>query len=448
MRAVLYTIVTALTSTVLLAAPSPLTLDQAIDIAVRQSKQIAAARQGVLKAEAQVSEALGSALPTLNLSAVYTRNLQLPVFFIPDFSNPSSGRLSPVTVGLDNQYSVGLQASQILFNSAVFTGIGASKIYNQAAREQLVSAIASVVTETKKRFYGALLAKEVVLIAKASYENGKQNLAYIQLLFKEGLVAEFDAIRAEVGVDNIQPIVTQSETGYQNAVSALLTQMGANLSDSIEPIGSFPRDLSELPSEDQVIAKSLKDNYDIKAAELQERVSKEFIALYQGDYYPTVSAFGNWSNQGQSNAFNNWISASMAGVGLSFQMNLFNGLRSQAKVEQSQADYETVRTQVAQLRDGVKLQIRVVLNAMRSARSRFIALQRTVDQAQRGYDISQIRYREGTGSLLEINDADLALAQARTNTVQSLHDYHVSVAELDRLAGDIDRRFFATVPKE
>ncbi len=430
------------------AAVRPVTLEEAETLAIANSKQVAAARQGIKKAEAQVSEALGYALPTLNLSAVYTRNVQLPVFFIPDFSDPASGRLNAVTVGLDNQYNVGVQASQILFNSAVFTGIGASRMYNAAARANLRGVIATVVTDTRKRFYGALLAKEFLAIAKATLGNGQSNLENIQLLFREGLVAEFDAIRAEVAVDNIKPIVTQAESGYDNAVSALVTYMGVSMSDSLEPVGSFSTDLQDVGSEDDNIRKALADNYDVKATDLQMQVSREFITVNEGDYYPTIAAFGNWMNQGQSATFSNWLSASSAGVGLQFQMNLFNGLRTKAKVEQSQADYETVRVQVAQLKDGVRLQVRTFMNLIRSAKARYEGLQRTVRQAERGREIAQIRYREGTGSLLEINDADLALAQARTNTTQALHDFHIARFDLERAVGGLDARYFTSIPRD
>lgn len=431
-----------------LAAPRRISLEEAIAQAIKTNKDVAVASLAVNKAEAQIEEAIGNALPTLNLAATYTRNLQLPVFFIPDFSNPTSGKVSPVTIGLDNQYSFGLQAQQILFNSAVFTGIGASRIYRVAAQERLNSVIATVVTDTKKRYYGAMLAREFVTIMRASLKNGEENLANIQLLLKEGLVAEFDAIRADVGVENIRPMVTQAEAGYATAVSALSLQLGLDIADTLEPAGTFPTDLAALDDEDAAIARAMKENYDIKALEVQEAVTKEFIAINQADYYPTLAAFGSFQNQGQSNTFDNWVSASSTAVGLSLSMNLFNGLRSKAKVQQSQVDFESVRTQVAQAREGVKLQVRATRNMLLSARQRVLAQQRTVEQAERGYAIAQIRYREGTGSLLEMNDADLALAQARTNKIQALHDYHAAVADLDRLTGALDRSYFVTVNRD
>lgn len=433
-------------SSVVSAAPRSLTMDEAIDLALKNNKEVEASKIGIEKAEAQVLEAIGNALPTLSLSAVYQRNIQVPVFFIPNFQDPSQG-LSPVRIGLNNQYNVGFQASQILFNSAVFTGIGASKIYEHAAKEQANAVIAKVITDTKKSFYMALLAREFASIARASLKNGEENLATIKLLFKEGLVAEFDAIRAEVGVENIRPFLTQAEAGYKNAVSALQTQMGVGLADEYEPVGSFDTTLPDIPAEDEAMLRAAKENFDVRALELQEKVMDEFVTIYRSDYYPTLALYGNWANQGQSDTFGDFVSATSSAVGLNFSINLFNGMKSQAKVEQAQADRNTVSVQVRQVRDGIRLQVRAVLNNIASAKQRINAQQRTVEQAQRGYDIALIRYREGTGSLLEINDADLALSQARNNKIQALHDFYAAKADLDRLLANLDQKYFLHIDR-
>lgn len=425
----------------LVAAPTTLTMDEAVDIALKNNKEVTSARFGIEKAQARVSEALGSALPTLNLSAVYQRNVQVPVFFIPNFQDPSAG-LQAVRVGLKNQYNVGLQASQILFNSAVFTGIGASRIYEHAAMEQANATIAKVVTDTRKAFYATLLARDFAGISRASLKNGEENLANIQLLFKEGLVAEFDAIRAEVGVENIRPLVSQAEAAYKNAVSALQTQMGVGLDETYEPIGSFDSTLPDVPDEEVAMVRAMKENFDLRALELQVQVAGEFVTVSRSEYYPTLALYGNWTTQGQSDTFSNVLSATQSGVGLNLSMNLFNGLRSDARVQQAKADEQMLRTTMQQARDGIRLQVRAILNNLVSARQRINAQQRTVEQAQRGYDIAQIRYREGTGNLLEIGDADLALARARTNKVQALHDFYSAKADLDRVLAMIDRKFF------
>lgn len=433
-----------MSSIILQAAPHILTLDEAIDIALKKNKSVQIARYGIDKADAQVSEALGNALPSLNLSAQYVRNIQLPVIFFPNPSNPAAG-VVPFRIGLDNQYTAGLGLTQILFNSAVFTGIGASQIYYRAAQQRYNSVVATTIADTKKSFYRAMLAQAYDTISVSTLQNGESNLKNIKALFDEGLVAEYDYIRAQVLVDNIKPSVTEAHAQYNNALNALQTQIGADALDSIGVTGDFIDAVQAIPNEAEALELAFKNNFELKAAELAVQVQDEFTKVYRSDYYPTLSAFGNYTNQGQSDTFSNFLSATSSNVGLSLTWNLFNGLKTTAKVEQSKAEHESALTQYYQLKDYVKLQMLTVMNGLRSAVERINAQTSTVQQARRGYDISLIRYREGTGNLLEINDAELAFARAKVNRVQSIHDYYAARADYDKLVAGFDAKYFLQV---
>ncbi len=415
-----------------------LSLDEAIEIAVKQNKNLQIAKLGVQKAEAQVREAIGNALPSLNLSAGYNYNIQLPVFFFPD---PATGSVTPVRFGLTNAYTVNAQLQQVLFNSAVFTGIGASKIYEHAAEAQLNAVVAEVVSETKRLYYQALAAKAFVEVADATMKNAEETQKSITALFNEGLVAEFDKIRSDVAVLNLQPTVADARSAQYNALAALQTFLVVDLTDTLAiSANGFPAP-SDVPSEDSVMVKALRSNYELKSLALQVDVSKEFIDIYRSDYFPTLAAFGQWQNLGQSESLSNWTTASSTAVGLNFSVNLFNGFRTNAKVEQAKVDWLSNKQRYDQVENLIRLQVRTIVNQMRAAKLRIDAQKSTVGQAQRGFDIARIRYTEGTGSILEINDAETALARARVNEISALLDYYVTRATLDRVTGDVEERF-------
>lgn len=419
------------------ATTRPLSLDEAIELALRQNKNVAIAKLAVQKADAQVTEAIGNALPSLNVSAGYNYNIQLPVFFFPD----QSGNVTPVRFGLPNAYNASAQLQQILFNSAVFTGIGASRVYSDAAKAQLDAVTAEVVAETKKRYYQALAARAFVGVATATYTNAEETQKTITALFNEGLVAEFDKIRADVAVLNVQPLVADAEAGQYNALAALQTYLAMELTDTIViSVSGFPEP-EAAPAEDSSIVRAIRENLELKALALAVEVSKEFVNIYRSDYFPTLAAFGQWQNQGQSETLSNWASATSTFVGLNFSINLFNGFRTAAKVEQANVEYLTAVQRYQQVSDLVKLQIRSIVNQIRSAKLRIDAQKSTVKQAQRGFDISKIRYTEGTGNLLEINDAETALARAKVNEISALLDYYVTRADYDRATGQLDDKY-------
>jgi outer membrane protein TolC len=427
--------------TVSLAAES-LSLDDAIELALKRNKSISVARLGVSRAESQVREAYGTALPSVNFSAGLNHNIQLPVFFFP---NPVTGQVAPLRFGLTNGYNVTTQVQQILFNSSVITAISASQLYSDAAEAQLRAAVAEVVTETKKRYYQAVAASGYATVAEATLTNIREVQRNITALFQEGLVAEFDKIRADVAVANAQPMLLQAKSGRFAALAALQTYIGVDLTDSVMVSEGALTDPLATPESEASVALALKENLDLRAIAQQIEVGRRMVDLSRADYYPTLAAFGQWQNQGQSETLNGWQSASSLLVGLSFSMNLFNGLRTNEKVEQASIDVNTAQERLSQVTDLIKLQVRTLINQLESAAQRSNAQKSTVDQAQRGYEIARIRYREGTGSLLEITDAETSLSQSKVNAINALVDYHVTHADFDRATGQIDPKYMRSV---
>lgn len=420
------------------AGMRPLTLDEAIEIALKQNKNILVAKLNVKKAQAQVVEAYGTAMPSLNVSAGFNHNIQLPVFFFPAGPN---GEVAPIRIGQTNVYSMTAQVQQILFNGAVFTAIQSSKIYTDAANSQLDAAVAEVVTETKKKYYQAVAASAYYGVAVSTLENIKKTRETITALFNEGLVAEFDKIRADVAVANVEPIVIDAESGRFAAQAALQTYLSLDLQDTLVVSADNLPELAEVPNADASLKMAMSNNFDLQALDLQIQLAKKMIDIQSSDYYPTLAAFGQWQQQGQSDSFNSFRSATSSLVGLNFSMNLFNGLRTQSKVEQSQIDVSSAMERKSQITDLIKLQTRTVINQLAAARARINAQSSTVGQAQRGFEISQIRYREGTGSLLEISDAETALSRAQVNEISARLDYYTTRADYERVTGQIDERY-------
>jgi len=420
------------------AGTRQISLDQAIEIALKQNKSILVAKLNVKKAESQVVEAYGTAMPSLNVSAGFNHNIQLPVFFFPAGPN---GEVAPIRVGQTNVYSMTAQVQQILFNGAVITAIQSSKLYTDAATAQLDAAIAEVVTETKKKYFQALAASAYYTVASSTLDNINKTRQTITALFNEGLVAEFDKIRADVAVANVEPLVIEAESGRYAAQAALQTYLSMDLADTLVVSAEDLPEVAEIPVIDDALKLALASNYDLQALTLQIELAKKMIDVQSSDYYPTLAAFGQWQQQGQSDSFNDFRSATSSLVGLNFSMNLFNGLRTKAKVEQSQIDVASAMERKSQITDLIKLQTRTVINQLASAKARINAQKSSVSQAQRGYEISQIRYKEGTGNILEISDAETALSRAQVNEISARLDYHTMRADYERVTGQIDDRY-------
>jgi outer membrane protein len=439
-----------------------ITLEESINIALKNNREVKIAQLNIDRAEAAVREAFGYALPTVDFSASFYHFLNKPKMPFPDFAallgNATYGilfdenvlprddsKFQPVGTTLQsfvqtNNFESSVQATQILFNSAVFRGIGTSQIYLDLSKEELKRTAASVILEVERTFYGVLLSNELHEITEASFKNASENLSNVRALYEQGLVAEFDFLQAEVRVENIRPVMLQMENNLKMAKDGLKILLNIEQSEEIDISGEFKYEDEIIPDENESITAALQNNLSIRSMQYKLKVDEAFIALDRADYWPTLAAFANYSHSGSSDDLN-FQRYSSATVGLSFTINLFRGTQTRNRVEQAVVSLNQSEEQYTQLQDFIITQVKFRINEIRKVKASVAAQERNVKLAQRAYELATLRYKEGTGNQLEIENSDIALRQARINLLQSVYDYILSKANLNQLLGMISEGY-------
>lgn len=433
-----------------------LTLNESIETALSNNRDIKIAKLDVEKAEEAVDEAFGYALPSFDLSANFSHFLSKPKMAFPDFEAlltnatynilfnegvlpQDNSKFLPMESKLQsfsqtNNFEASAQVTQILFNSAVFRGIGASQIYLDLSKEQLKAKTAEVVFNVKQAFYGALLTKQMLDITKATLANAEENLKNVKSYFEQGLTSEFEMMQAEVMVENIRPKVYELENLYKDTLNKLKLVVGVDQNSELNVIGEINFTNKEIPEIDDALSIALSKNYDISSLKVKKQIDEEFIALDRSEYWPQLAAFGNYTYAGSSDSWN-FQNYSATTVGLSFSMNIFNGGRTQNKVDQSLIGLRQTEEQINTLKDYTVSEVKNTINNLHRVKLQVDAVERNVNLAERAYEISVTRYNEGTGTQLEIKNANIELQTAKTNRLQVVHDYIIAFAKLDKLLG-------------
>jgi outer membrane protein len=411
-------------------------LDDALQLAAQNNRELKIARMDMDKADYRVQEAFGTAMPNITASGQYTRAIEKPVFFLPAaFLTPGATGVIPIEIGSNNSYQLGLTATQILFNSAVFTGVGTAKIYQKASREMYRNSYNSVLSNVKRAFYGGLFAQSVADMMNASMKNAEDNLRNVELMNKQGIVSDYDLIRAQVQVGNIRPNVMQAERNVLVAQNGMKILLGMDADAKLVLKGTLeyvPADPEMYGNAEQAVVSS---NASLKALEFQTEVAREIVTINKSENLPTLAAFGNYTWQAQKETFamstNDFVRSSQVGLNLSF--SLFNGLQSNARINQAEIDYLKSEEQRKSVTMALKTQAMTIRLRIEEAKKRIETQTKTVEQAEKGYRIVTTRYAAGSGTQLEVNDADLALMQARVNRVQAIFDYNVACADMEEL---------------
>ncbi len=438
-------------------------LDQAIRLALKNNRDIRIAKMDVEKARAAVKEAFGNALPSLDFSAGFTHFIQKPRMPFPDFNamlnNATYGilfdegvipydpsKFMPLKFKLQsfartNSYQAEAKITQILFNSSVFRGIGASKIYLSLSKENLKRAIAKTVLDVKTAFYGVLLTEELEAIAQSRFANAKEHLRNIKAMRAQGLLSDFVEMQATVQVENIRPVLLQLHNAHQDALNGLKLVLNVDQSKPLKIIGKMVYQKETLPSESELIHKAKKDNLSLHVLKIKNRLDDELTAVDRGGYWPTIAAFGNYNYTGTGEKwdFQTYTSST---VGVSLSINLFQGGRTLHKVQQDKIVAKQTQEQIHALADGIEMQVKSKLNDLKRVQKQIEAMKSNMDLAQRAYQMAEHRYQVGEGSELEVKDADLQLNNARTNYAKAVHDYLVAKASLYNLVGQVNHVYY------
>ena len=444
-----------------------LTLRDAVAASLESNRQLENARWQLEAARDQAREAWGSVMPTVNFNASYTRNLKLPQFFLPArFIDPDAdpGEVVPVQSGSDNSWFAQARATQPLFNAAAFLGVSAAGDFEELQQEVLRGQAQQVVTQTRLRYYDALLAQEQLRLNRQSRDRVAQVLEETRKLNEAGLASDYEVLRFEVELSNLEPNVARSANAVESALRALAIAMGDEALDGVELAGSLlavelPEQPDRGPAPRGEGSRELMLDRDIVAEALPPQEALGIAMERRSDllqlgltkdlrqtertveitrYLPQISLFGTWTVNGQGNGSPTWFgdnSFETQAVGVEVSVPIFSGLQRPARVSRMGAVVEQVDAQLELARDQAENEVRTLMDQAREAYDRAVAQRGAVDQARRGYEIARSEYQAGTGSQLQVTDAELALRQSEFNYAQAVYDYLTTQARLDVAIG-------------
>lgn len=410
---------------------SNLTLEKAIDIALKENSQVKIARYDIELSESKLTEAYSSLIPSLNGEGSYIRNIKKPVFFLPDFFG-GTGQIRPIEIGSKNSYSAQLSVGMPIFVGQAYTGIVMSKLGLDLSRLSYEETLAQIRLNTTKAFLDVLLTRETEKFIKESYENAVRNLENARKLNRAGLISDFDFLSAQVEVEKIKPSVIQAEYTYQTALNFLKTLLNLSSEDSIEVVGDFQSFIvsQNIPLLDNYL---VENTYSLRKLSLQKQLAEKNIMLQKWGHFPSLVAFGNYQIQTQAEDYNfnayRWVKS--AAVGLSLNIPIFSGFGVQSRVEQAEIQTKQLEETINYTKKQLNIAISNTRNRIQTSIEKIEAQKLNKEKARKSYQIAEVRFAEGMSTQLELSNANLNLLSAELGYAQALYEYLVAQAELE-----------------
>jgi hydrophobe/amphiphile efflux-1 (HAE1) family protein len=426
-------------------ATQRLTLQEAVKIALAQNPELAITRLEEDKAAQKVREMRGSFLPHVSASLQYVRNIQVPVFFFPSFGFdpvrglvPVEGQLQAIRAGLANSYTVTGSVNMPIIQEDLRHAVRMSEIAQTLSAESSVGARVQKVRDVKKAYYDVLMAEEEERLLRQSVGRSEETLTQVRSLSAKGLATETDTLRAYVNVENQRPMLTKAANGIRAARVLLSVTLGLEHSQTIELADTLSPNLQAASglAYEAALQQALTRS-DLKQLALRKDLADAEIASNQAGHLPSLAAFGQYQIISQSDNFElgKQQFPNSSYVGVQVAVPIFSGFRTDAKIQQATLGKLQVEKQFDVAKNIAQTEVRIAIASVEEARERITAQERTVQAAERSYRAVRSRYAQGLIRQLEVSDADLALAQAKTNYFQAVYDYLVAAADLDKTLG-------------
>ena len=447
-----------------------LTLDEALRLALRGNRDLERANLALAQAEGQVAEAWSSVYPTLDLNTVYTRNLTPSVSFIPAFffdPNAPEGELLQVQFGAENVWAGNIALEQPIFRAGAFIGLGAAGRFERLQLETVRGTEHEVITRIRLLYYELLLAQEQAELIERSVARVIQSLDETRALNRAGLSSDYDVLRLEVELANLEPDLRRANNEFRRLQRELVTQLDLEEGTFVEVAGSLAELNLEAPEANDpanarllglmgvdpgaeidnaragvLLARAQSTNSLIQQAGLNAELRGTELQLERAEYLPEISLFATYDVQAQHDGRVNFFGRSTQrgygrNVGLRVTFPIFTGFRRNARIDQMQASLRTARVELDLAEDQLRDQLRSLLERSEEARLRARSQGLAVRQAGRGFEIASAQYREGLGSQLELTDAEVALRQSEFNYAEAVFDYLSTRAQIDQVVGDV-----------
>ena len=443
-----------------------ITLDDALKIALSENASVRVADMEIERTGYARKGTYASLFPQIDLTGSFQRTIKKQVMYMDmDMSifmgggdeagegdgtsdgagsETGSGEGAPslggggIEVGRWNSYSAGVTAAMPIINAQLWKSIKLSGMDVELAVEKARSSRLDMVTQVKQAYYAVLLAKEALDVYKEVYDNAVRNYEQTRLRYNAQKASELDFTRAKSTVASAIPNVYNAESSVILALWQLKAVMGVDLDQNIDVAGSLGDYASEM-TYDQSLGEdiSLEYNTTMRQLAIQAEQLAMNIKIQKLAYAPTLSANFAFMETAMTNdfKFSNYRWTPYSYVGLSLNIPVFSGGKRLNAVRQAKVQANQLGIQMDDTERQLKIGIRQYLNTMETQIKSFSAAEEAVNTAAKAYGIAEKSYNVGRSTITELNDAQLALTQARLGVSQTVYEFVVAKSNLEKIMG-------------
>jgi len=444
--------------------PLSINLQQAIEIALNESPSIRIADRTIETKKMYKKEQLVALFPSLTGSAYYQRTIQkqkmvmdmskissgmgsylaplyeflIPMGFIPPKSE-SGGSPEPMEMGTFNNMGLSANLTLPIIAPALWNTIKLTSLDIELAVEQSRASKLALINNVKKAYYRVLIAQESYNVLMDNYKIVEQKARLITDKYNQGLVSEFEKLRADVQVQNLKPNINAAVNALDLSHKALKIYMGIDINESMVFTGALKdfeneMETAKLPEFNTL---SLENNADLKQMDMTIQQLERSRKIVLSGACPMLALTGSYQYMTMGDDIPakefKWFPTSV--IGISLQIPIISWVSTSYKAKQLKNTIQNLNDTRQNTEQMLRLSVTNYLSNIDKAIADFESSNETVKMANRAHSIVQKQYEVGLATWLDLNDAEFALLSSQLLLCQSVYDYLVAQAELEYVLG-------------
>lgn len=409
----------------------PISREECVDIALGQSPTIRIADLEVKRVSYSKKETIGNLLPQIGFSLSYQRSIELQTIRMN-----LGGDSQKLKMGSDNTWNTGFTLSLPIIAPTLWKAISISDTQIAQNLESARSSRLELVNQVNKAYYALMLAIASKDVIKQNYDIAKYNADVYRKQFEQGTASEYDVLRSEVQVKNIEPTLLDADISVKQCQLSLNVLMGIDDALNLYPTTSM-QDMEKDMYGYLLESKSLEGNSSLRSLDLQRKMAAQNVTMKKFEWLPTLGASFNvnWLSLSNGAMFKDVEFSPYSSLGVSLSVPIFSGGTKWYALKQAQVQEKELTLQRENLVNSLNMQVDLALDNISKQVKQIDSSKEGVRQAKKAHEIMQKSFQIGAASYLELRDSELADTSAQLSYLQAIYNYLVSTSELDLLLG-------------
>jgi TolC family type I secretion outer membrane protein len=412
-----------------------LTIQQAIDVALREHPSLKETREKMAAAQYQIGVSRAAYLPQLSYNAYFLYGNAFPAGTGPTGGAPGLGAGS-IGGKTTDFYTSRFNFTQLIYDFGKTPGqIDQSRATFHQTREDYSGNRQKVVLDARAAFYGYLAAQRAVKVEQDNVAQNQTLLKQAQGFYNVGLRAKIDVTKAEANLYDAEASLIRAKNAADLAQVTLMNALGLKtwpyqkLEDVLD-VTPTPLSLPELK------AQGLQQRPEILRNRYQLNFNEAALKTARAGYFPTFSTLAAYGWSSPDSPFSGGALDNNAWwVGAALTWPMFDGLLTYHNVRVARSNIQATLAGAEVLRQDVSKEVEQAYLDLKSGWELVRATKKALESARENFRLAQGRYQVGVGSIIEVTDAQVQLSRAELRYVQALYDYKVNEARLDKAVG-------------